>query len=136
MQVRPVMLTLCASTIAVWTSAACAQTQFKEVTVGNWTVEENLDGAEDDETVPQKKPTGRPNRAYTLALNGRNESLSFECSQYDVVFYFGTNDENFISARVQSQTSDFIFTKVDSDHLYPRQLDGGAATYFQEFPIS
>lgn len=136
MTIRPTTLMFLMSIAILWAAEACAQTWFKEVKVGNWTVGEQpiLDSDNpEDESAPMKKPTGRPNIAYTPALNRTRELLSFECSEYEVVFYFDTKDANFHSA---SKGSLHIFTKVDSDRLYATQVHGGDTTYFQIFPIS
>jgi hypothetical protein len=136
MTIRPAALMFLVSIVILWAAEACAQTWFKDVKVGHWTVEEEpiLDSDNpEDESAPTKKPTGRPNSAYTPALNRPGELFSFKCSEYEVVFYFNTNDANFHSANGESL---HIFTKVDSDDLYPTELHGAETTYFYIHPIS
>jgi hypothetical protein len=137
MMIRPIALMFCMLAMLPWPSAACAQAQFKEVTVGAWTVSEDLYGDTDDENTPPAKPTGRPNSAYTRALDGRNATLGFTCPDYSVIFSFDTNDENFNSAQGPSEHFDSdIYTKVDSDDLRRTVLYHGYVSYFQTFPES
>jgi hypothetical protein len=137
MTIRTITLLFCVSLLLLATPEARAQARFKDVTVGSWTIRENTDGALDDETVPSKKPTGKPNTAYTLPVDGRKAELSFDCSAYELIFSFQVVDQDFIDAMGASiHSENDIYTKVDAEELRRTILAGGIIDYFQTFPLS